>query len=193
MNRSIDQLLYPIADALQMDFTMKKWRLYGEAEVDLDLIAGIPIKAKTAIVSSVVDEQYSTVGVILKVIGNLYIAMINDDRVKQLTFLVVDGVKAGFNDKFDKDGRLPMLDKLGQNWSRKKFYSIIAPGVRATFTRPSVANDWVTESTGPEAALEYVAMRNKQDSKKQKSSYTAEELNAENAKARQDALTGKKH
>jgi len=187
MSTSVELLMYPIADAVQMGFTVKNGLLYGKSDLDLNLVDGIPIKSKMRVVDAVVDPYCGTAGVILKVAGNLYLAMINDDRVKLLTFMTVDGQKAGFNEKFNKHGRLNTLDKLKGNWSRKKFYSLIAPGVKSTHVRHSVEDDWgEPESIGPDAAMAYFSMRMDESS----GTKTAEELNKENALQRQLALTG---
>lgn len=183
----IDYLLYPIADALQMDMDLKNSTLYGETEIDFNILEGIPVRAKIRIVDSVVDAYVGTVGVILKVTGHLYLAMINDDRCKQLTFFSVDGVKAGFNEKFAKNGRLNTLDQFKGQWSRKKFYAMIAPGVRATYIRPSVDNKWELESVGPEAALGYLEMRMGEDTV----TISAEDLNKKFAEERRMALLGR--
>ncbi len=166
---TIEQLLNPIADALHIDLDFIHGLLYAEGEVDFELIKGIPTMTKFQIVDSVVDDHYDTVGVIAKIGGNLYLAMINDDRVMKLTFFAVDGKRAGFHEKFQKNGRLGILDGLNGHWSRKKFYSLIAPGVKATFVRPSVSNEWERESVGCEAAMKYLAMRQKKEQSKSKS------------------------
>jgi len=190
---NIDQLLYPIADALQMDLQLVNGVVQCEQKMDLELIDGIPIVVKMRVVDSIIDLQWGTVGIILKVAGSLYLAMINDDKRKELTFFLVDGGKAGFTNKFNKNGRLKIMSKWNGVWSRKKFYSAIAPGVKATFTRPSVSSTWKRESVGPEDALAYLKMR-KQVSKRDKPRkiQTADEINKEFQNQRMQALTGKK-
>ncbi|MCK5640961.1 MAG: hypothetical protein KAJ19_09200, partial [Gammaproteobacteria bacterium] len=94
----IEQLVFPIADALQMDMEYKWSRLYGEGVYDLGIVPKVPIVVELKIVDSIVDTMCSTVGVLAKFKGSqLYLAMINDDRTKELTFFVVDGAKAGIN------------------------------------------------------------------------------------------------
>lgn len=167
MTTTLEQLLNPIADALQLDMEFKGGFLYGEQElegvIDNQLIPGIPILGQFRIVDSVVDDYYGVMGVIAKVGGSLYLALINDDRAMKLTLFVVDGKKANINQKIQKNGRLGSLDRLDGHWSRKKFYSVIAPGVKATFTRSSVENDWELESVGPGPAMKYLAKRKKED------------------------------
>jgi hypothetical protein len=177
---TIDQLINPLVDALNLDMQLKNGRLYGEGSVDLEVLEGIPVMTKIRIVDSVIDTSCGTVGVLANLGGQLYLAMINDDRVKKLTFFVVDGEKAGL--KIKTSGRVDKLDQWG-GWSRKKFYSAIAPGVKATFTRPSVSDEWEVDSTGPKAALEYVEMRNSEGKSK-----TADEWNEE---FKNDRMRGK--
>lgn len=185
------QILYPIADAIAMDFEMKGYRLYGDMELDLGLIDGIPLKIKPAIVSSVVDASCGTVGCLLYVVGNLYLGMIHDDRVKKLTFFAIDGPKAGF--KRNKHDRVSTLDNMNQ-WSRRKFYALIAPGVKATFTRNSVDTEWQLQSVGPDDAMNYVKMREQGVHRppEQSKVVTADDLNEIERKKRLKAITGGK-
>lgn len=183
----VEQLIYPIADALSLDMDLKDGLLYGEAEIDLDLVDGIPITTKIRVVDSVVDDTCGTVGVLMNLGGYLYLAMINDDRCKKLTFFVVDGQKAGITLKLHNGtARVGKMDKW-DGWSRKKFYAAIASGVKATFTRPSVADDWETHSVGPKSALDYLASRGQETD-----SQTADDLNAKFKKDRLNALAGSK-
>jgi len=183
-----EQLLYPLSDALQIDLELKDGLLYGKQEIEGvadPLVDGIPILSKFCVVDSVVDAHCGTAGVIVKVAGNLHLAIICDDRAKKLTFFVVDGTKAGLGVEA-KNGRLGILDKFN-GWSRKRFYALIANGVKATFTRSTTGSTWTKESVGPEAALEYLEKRNNENKSK-----SADDWNKENEERRHKALTHQK-
>lgn len=180
---STQHLLYPIADALGMDMEVKNGTLYGKMEIDFDVIDDYRLTSIVKVVDSVIDVHCGTAGVIFHVSGCLYLAVISDHRVQKLTVFVVDGTKAGF--KFKENGRLGTLDALTGAWSRKKFYSRIAPGVRATFERSwHSAKFGAPISEGPEEAMAYLAKREEGKSPSQ----TAEELNKEFADKRKLAL-----
>lgn len=180
------QIMYTIADAIQVSLEYKAGLLYGEGKVDLDILKGLPVNMKVKIIDGVLDDACGVVGALLKVSGNMYLAMISDDRVGLLTFFLVDGPKAGFVSKINKHGRLGIMDSWS-NWSRKKFYSLIAPGVRATFTRNYLEDTWDMESVGPDAALAYVKKREVEDQ-----GISAEDLNKKFQEDRQKRLSWNK-
>jgi hypothetical protein len=157
---SIKTLLLPLADALHMDlkYRGKLRRLYGHLTMPLpicglvDLTQDVPI----AIVDSGVYPVAGMAGALLRIMGNLYVLMLSDTETQQLTMMLLDGSVLGFNKDMAGDG-IKLFSP--SSWSRIGLYGVIAPGVRAVYTRQYLEEDWTEFPDGPKAIKDYVVKR----------------------------------
>jgi len=127
-------MLYPLADALEMKFTVEAdGRLAGSSKNTLDLFEGYSPTIVSRIVNSLTHFSYGVTGVVIQVWGNLHVVLVNEDQFKQLTLFVIDRSK------------IPTEDRdlfAGNKWSRKDLYRLVEPGLAAIYYRCSYETKW---------------------------------------------------
>jgi len=128
-------MLYPLADALSMDFSLVEDRLKGNKKTKMDLFEGYSPTIVSSIVRSLTHFSYGVTGVLLQVWGNLHVVLVNEDKTKQLFLFVLDRSK--MREAFPKS-------ELFENnkWSRGDLYLLMEPGLKAIYYRSSYNTQW---------------------------------------------------
>lgn len=128
-------MLYPLADALDMDFSLVADRLKGNRKTKMDLFEGYSPTIVSTIVRSLTHFSYGVTGVLVQVWGNLHVAIVNEDNTKQLFLFVLDRSKM-------KEA-YPKSDLFENNeWSRGDMYHLMEPGLKAIYYRSSYNTQW---------------------------------------------------
>jgi len=146
------QMLYPLADALDMDFSLVADRLKGNRKTKMDLFEGYSPTIVSTIVRSLTHFSYGVTGILLQVWGNLHIAIINEDKTKQLTLFVLD--RAAMKRVNPKTGLFE-----DNTWSRGDLYRLMEPGLKAVYYRSSYNTEWKKLSNGTQRLKAYNAAR----------------------------------
>lgn len=125
-------MLYPLADALEMEFRITKDGLEGTRKTAIELFEGYSPTICSTILESLTDFEYGVIGIYMQIWGNLHVAIINEDQYKQLTLFVVDRSKMAKRVVFPPNTK----------WSRKRAYAALGGGTVAIYHRGSYDDDW---------------------------------------------------
>lgn len=149
--------LTAIADALVIDLNMNATGTHmvtGSVDRPLNWF-GSNLTAHLHVADSLVDVDRGIVIALVHIIGNLYVVVLSDWKNNHVTLYVVDGPKLGL--KIGQEtGTLP------GTWNRERFYTVIRPGLKATYERAYYADTWKLKGKGLGWVNDYMA-RKKQE------------------------------
>lgn len=134
-NIEINRVLYPIADALEMDLSLHAVKgvitFQGHRKAPHFFFEGYSPIVVASIVESFVDELNEVAVAIVRIFGNLRVMVVCDTPKKVVSLYVFDATKC--TEKF------PLTD----TWSRAKAYAWLEPSVRAIYSQSLIDLTWV--------------------------------------------------
>ncbi len=150
-NDKLQSMLYPLADALEMDLAVESFKITGSRKGVYEVFEGYSPTVVAQVKDSLIDEMNGISAVVIQVWGNLNIMMISEDRKSLLTLFVFDRAKAP-DPKY--------MNPWQGFWSRKDCYKWLEPSCQAIYSRSIFDTVWAKLPEGMKRLRLYNSARN---------------------------------
>jgi hypothetical protein len=142
MTFSLREALYPLADALQLELSFdQQHNISSDAKASIS-IPGVPFTLRPLVVDSLVNPVDRSVGLMLKVAGDLFLYVSYECAEKTLILALIDRLKLG---------KMPGSKKgylLDDSQIPEEVLEDLRDGIVRAYTRGRFGHKWVEMKLG---------------------------------------------
>lgn len=137
MNNRLEDLLYPIADAMQVSLRYRtgNGRISGKRKVRLSLAKGVDITATMEAVSSFVNQKEQQAGVLFHIKGQMYMLVVHNSRGQSISSYIISSKVLGKR-------RVELVDFLPSLCNIKTAVTNLSGGVKKAYHKTAKGHEW---------------------------------------------------